>query len=100
MLDGRLWDEAGDEWALDVRWVDADQARQFLRREQNVASVGAGQGVTWLTASEARDLWQHARRHFEVPGRFAAAPDDEGLTYAAKLWRREQDRLLMLQTFC
>ena len=56
--------------------------------------------MRWLTASEGRDLWRHARRHLEVPGRSAAAPDDEGLTYAAKLWRREKYRLLMLQTFC
>ncbi|HEY6745074.1 MAG TPA: hypothetical protein VI357_05085 [Mycobacteriales bacterium] len=100
MLDDRLWDKAGNEWALHVRWIDADQTRQFLRREQEVALAGGGQGVTWLTASEARDLWRHARRHFEVPGRSAAAPNDESLTYAAKLWHRDQDRLLMLQTFC
>lgn len=71
-----------------------------LSATERVALAGAGQGVTWLTASEARQLWQHARRHFEVPGRSAAVPDEEGLTYGAKLWRREQDRLLMLQTFC
>lgn len=100
MLDDRLWDEAGDEWALLVRWLDAAQVRQFLRRDQAVALVGAGQGVRWLTASEGREPWRHAWRHFEVPGRSAAAPDDEGLTYAAKLWRREKYRLLMLQTFC
>jgi hypothetical protein len=100
VLDTRLWDEAGVEWELHVRWVDAVQVRQFLRRGQQVALTGAGEGVTWLSSSEARDLWRHARRHFEVPGRSAAVPDDEGLTYAARLWRREQDRLLMLQTSC
>lgn len=96
----RLWDEAGDEWVLHERWVDAAQVAQFLRRKQAVALVGAGQGVRWLTASEGRDLWRYAGRHFEVPGRSAAVPDAEGLTYAAKLWRRENERLLMLQTFC
>ena len=100
VLDDRLWDEAGDEWALLVRWVDAVQVRQFLHRERTVALAGAGGGVTWLTAAQARDLWRHARRHFEVPGRSAAAPDGEGLTYAASLWRRERDRLLMLHRFC
>jgi hypothetical protein len=101
VLGDRLWDDDGVEWSLSVRWADAKQTTQFLRRERSVALVGPGQGVTWLTAVDARSLWLGARRHFEVPGQSASAgPDQDGLTYGAKVWRHGSDRLLMIQTFC
>ena len=57
--------------------------------------------MTWLSAADARTLWQRVRPHFEVPGQSApAGRDPDGLTYAAKLWRRGPERLLMLQIFC
>jgi len=98
-LDDRLWDDDGNEWTLHIRWADPIQTKRFLRRDAPVALTGADPGVIWLTPKE-RALWRDVRRHFEVPGVSGTEPGEDGLTYGAKIWRRGQERLLMLRTFC
>ena len=96
-----LVDDAGREWTASwASWASDKQVRQFLVRDQRVCVRAPGEDLRWLTADEARTLWDHARAHFEVPGITAAVPDHQGRTWGAHVFRREDDRLLVFETFC
>jgi hypothetical protein len=53
-----------------------------------------------MSAQEMAAWWDHARRHFEVPGSKSGSPDERGLTWTAHLWRRGHDRLIVFETQC
>jgi hypothetical protein len=72
----------------------------MLRCAQQVAIRRPGEGVTWLSPDDARELWSRIRKHVEVPGTVAGRPDGAGLTYAAHVWLSGSDRLLLIEVLC
>ncbi len=96
-----LVDDAGREWTTRwASWASEKQVHQFLGRDQRVCVRAPDEELRWLAADQARTLWDHLREHFEVPGIAAAAPDEQGRTWGAHVFRREDDRLLVFETFC
>jgi hypothetical protein len=108
----RLWDADGNEWTRHVRWLTLAQARSFVRRGRTVGLMdaeftmdpvdgGFARRLGWMDPVEARQWWEHGRMHFEVPGSGQDAPaDGRGHTWAAHLWRRGTERLIIFETFC
>ncbi|MEV6522375.1 hypothetical protein AB0M43_10570 [Longispora sp. NPDC051575] len=95
--DDRLWDDQGVEWSrARPRWIPEQRIRQLIRRDQRVAVLesGGGEGVSWLTAAEAKVFWHTIKGHIEGP------PDDHGLVYSGTLWRCEDRLLLAIQESC
>lgn len=97
-----LWDSIGNEWTTKhTRWVTAKQANAFVHRAGGGGLLeGPGRPVRWMSAQEMAAWWDHARRHFEVPGSKSGSPDERGLTWTAHLWRRGHDRLIVFETQC
>ena len=97
-----LWDRAGDEWQTKwSQWASPSQASRFAKRDQGiVVSDGPGEDLRWLSGREAAAWWTHAKGHFEVPGKSSAEPDSSGRTWAAHIFKRGDDRLLVVETFC
>ena len=102
VLDDRLWDAEGQEWSCPRgQWASHPDVRNLLRAGGPVCVHGMSRPMMWLTTAEARQEWMHWERYLEVPGKAAAdGPDDDGLTYGAKIWRRDGDRRLGIQIFC
>jgi hypothetical protein len=98
----RLWDARGDLW-LGVlgTWADGTEVEQLLTAQVPVVVHGFGRPFRTLSSRDARRLWAAVRWHFEVPGSGrGAAPDREGLTYAAQVWTRDGQRLLGFVESC
>jgi hypothetical protein len=72
----------------------------LLDSATRIVVFGFGRPLQWLPRQRAHVLWQSICRHFEVPGAHGAEPDAEGLTYAAVIWQRGNERLLGIQVFC
>lgn len=98
----RLWDRDGLEWTTKwAAWADAKRVAQFVGRDVEVAFIEAGsEALEWLGHDGAQRWWEHAKRHFEVPGKSDAAPDEAGQTWAAHIYRRDAGRLLVVLSFC
>jgi hypothetical protein len=99
---GHLWDAAGREWTTKhTRWVTAKQASAFARRTAGGGLLESpGQPVLWMTAEEMAFWWAKARDHFEIPGSDFSLPDEHNRTWAAHLWRRGAERLIVFEANC
>jgi hypothetical protein len=53
--------------------------------------------LTWMGHSEAAAWWEHAKRHFDVPGQSQARADEKGRTWAAHIYRRDDHRILVVE---
>lgn len=98
-----LWDDDGRLWSRGKpRWLDARAVDRWLCRDGVVAYHGpSGDAVTWLSHKEASAWWASTASALEVPGvRSAAAPDPDGRTYGARIWRSGDQRLLSFEAIC
>ncbi len=94
-------DDVGNVWTCKwAQWATPQDIHRILRRGRRVAVRHPGEGVSWLSPDDARDLWPRIRKHIGVPGTVAGLPDEAGLTYAAHVWRSGPDRLLCVEVFC
>jgi hypothetical protein len=94
-------DGAGNAWTCRwAQWATPQDIRRMLRRGQQVAVRRPGEGVTWLSPDDARELWPRIRKYVEVPGTVAGLPDSAGFTYAAHVWRGGSDRMLLIEVLC
>lgn len=98
----RLWDRDGLEWTTKwAAWAETKQVAQFVGRDAEVACIEGGSGtLEWLDHDGAQSWWEHAKNHFEVPGKSIAVPDEAGRTWAAHIYRRDVARLLVVRSFC
>ena len=72
----RLWDADGTEWSTALgRWAEPEAVASLIAVSAPVVVHG-------------------------LPGERGAEPDGQGLTYAAQVWSRGQDRLLGFVEFC
>ena len=93
-------DDDGNVWTCRwAQWATPRDIRRMLSRGRRVAVRRPGEGVTWSSPDDARELWPRIRKHVEVPGT-VCRPDDAGLTYAAHVGRSGSDRLLCIEVFC
>ncbi|WP_152991231.1 hypothetical protein [Frankia sp. R43] len=99
VLGDRLWDDAGREWRRE-RWAEADEVERRLVDARTVLLHGFHRPLRWLTPVDASERWERMRHHFDVPGRYGARGDADGLTYAAAVWRRGDEQLLGFESFC
>jgi hypothetical protein len=95
-----LWDADGQEWTTKrSRWATAKQASGYIGREAPVALLDTpGQPLTWMNGQQSQQWWAHARLHFDVPGTLDAEADESNHTWAAHIWERGDDRLLVFET--
>lgn len=101
VLDNRLWDEHGNEWIRDYRWLARDEVAGLLQQSARAVVHRYHAPIQWLQPGEAKSYWQRLDPHAQYPGddRELVA-DDNGLTYAAVEWRRGEERLLGFEEFC
>ena len=97
----RLWDADGTAWSTALgRWAEPEAVASLIAVSAPVVVHGHGRPFRTLTKVEASAFWSLARPHLQVPGERGAEPDGQGLTYAAQVWSRGQDRLLGFVEFC
>lgn len=97
----RLWDASGQEWTSTLgQWAGPDGVTALLAASAPAVVYGLSRTFRTLSATEAAQFWSRVRFHFEVPGESGAERDEHGLTYAAKVWVKGQERLLGFVEFC
>ncbi|MDB5876463.1 MAG: hypothetical protein JWQ07_5905 [Ramlibacter sp.] len=81
-------------------WASFEDVASLLTAGSPVVVHGFGRPFRDLAVADAPAFWLRVRDHFQIPGTTSAEPDDEGLTYAAQVWRKEGERLLGFVEFC
>lgn len=93
VLDDRLRDGEG-RWWTGVRgeWLTAEQVDDLLRAAEAAVVHGPRGGVRVLRGAEVARYWSMVRAFAQTPGRTAAAAvGPDGVTVAARVWRRGPD---------
>jgi hypothetical protein len=99
-LDNRLWDERGQEWTREFRWLRRNEVEALLKDGDRVVVHRYHAPLRWLDPAEAKSYWLRIDEHAQYGDEGANSLDDDGLTYAAVEWRREGDRLLGFEESC
>ncbi len=101
MHQDHLWDADGLDWTTTLgSWARPEGVVALLDAAGPVVVHGFGRTFRTLTPTEARQFWVKVAPHFEVPGEYGADPDEQGMTYAARVWVRGKERLLGFVESC
>lgn len=106
-MNDRVWRPGRDSWvdAEGRSWkrqrprrLEETDARRYVLRASALVAVEASATfeLTWLDPADRKPYWtEHVAGHVEDDAR-SAEPNDDGLTYAATMWRDDAGRRLVL----
>lgn len=102
VLGDRLWDETGRVWTRSPDLLTASEVDRLVQAEVRVVLHGFGRPMVHVLPPDTRGTWLRLRPFIdddETDGEHDGV-DEDGLVWAARLWRSGTDVLVAFESFC